>query len=93
MTTKKKPSIQTRLKDALAELSALQQLVAKLQKEAENQKQTVNYHNGRAEKAEHELNQVHAFLDAVPNPPAEKAGEYGQKASAMTRLAVFLSTR
>lgn len=97
MTTKKKPSLQTQLKNAKAELAAAQQKIAQLQKELDSNKGTITYNHGRAERAEGELQQIHAFLDAVPNPPARKTDptvtDYARDVTALTRLTVFLATR
>lgn len=99
MTTKKKPSFQTQLKDAKAELAAAQQKIAALQKEAESDKRMKEHYSSEATGAKAELEQIHAFLDAVPNPPARKTdpvvtGAYGaENVGALTRLTVFLATR
>ncbi|MEG0966729.1 MAG: hypothetical protein RSG92_15275 [Pseudomonas sp.] len=86
--TKRKPALSTQLKASQAEVAALQ-------KKLESSEQHQKWARESADKANTALNDVHAFLDAVPNPPARKAGEegYGAERSLMTRLAVYLSTR
>lgn len=82
----RKPSVTTELRNAKTELD-------KVKNELESLKSQHKWATDARSTAENEPNQIHAFLDAVPNPPADKVGDYGQKASAMTRLAVYLATR
>lgn len=85
----KKPAVSTLLKNALSEVEALK-------KKVESADSTAKWANQRADKAESELQQIHAFLDAVPNPPLRKIElDYGAKqdVSAMTRLSVYLATK
>src|SRR5690348_57354 len=82
----RKPALTTQLKNAQAEIAALT-------KKVETEERNAKYAQARADEAKRELADVHAFLDAVPNPPANKTGEYSQPVSAMTRLSVFLATR
>jgi hypothetical protein len=91
MTTKKKPSLQTRLKNAEALAGEHRLHAEKLQKQLDDKERSLGYANDRAKAAEAEIAQVHAFLDAVPNPPADKLADGYSKVGAMTRLAVFLA--
>jgi uncharacterized protein YhaN len=99
VTTKKKPSLQAQLKDAKIELAAAQQEVSKLQKELESDKRMKDHYAKESADAKAELQQIHAFLDAVPNPPTRKTdpnvtGEYSaSNVAVLTRLTVFLATR
>lgn len=101
MTAKKaiKPSVASQLKNANIELAAAHQKILALQKEAESDKRMKDYHANEAKDAKDELHQIHAFLDAVPNPPARKTdptvtGEYtASNVAVLTRLTVFLATR
>lgn len=101
MTAKKnrKPSVATQLKDAKIELAAAHQKIAALQKEGESDKRMKEHFSKEAEAAKAELQQIHAFLDAVPNPPTRKTdpnvtGEYSaSNVAVLTRLTVFLATR
>lgn len=89
----RKPSIRTQLKAAQAVIAERDQELRARQKELDTTKQMRDHYDNRVKAAEGEIAQIHAFLDAVPNPPAAMTGEYGAKVGAMTRLAVFLSTR
>lgn len=101
MTSKKnrKPSVAAQLKDAKIELAAAHQKIAALQKEAESDKRMKDHYAKEAMDAKNELQQIHAFLDAVPNPPTRKTdpavtGEYtASNVAVLTRLTVFLATR
>jgi hypothetical protein len=93
----KKASLATQIRNERAEAFAVKQKLEKTEKELESSKQSNKYNSDRAQKAEAELEQVHMFLDAVPNPPARKsenAGGYGHtEHSLMTRMSVYLTTR
>lgn len=100
MTTKtKKPSLQAQLKAATAAAAEHKAHADKLQKELDSAKQVREHYSNRADKADAELQQIHAFLDAVPNPPARKTdpavtgGYSADNIGALTRLSVFLATR
>jgi len=93
MTAKKKPSIQKQLTDCRNELSLAQAALAAKQKEFDTLKINQSYHERSATEARNELAQIHAFLDAVPNPPASKAVDSYTPIAAMTRLSVWLATR
>jgi len=82
----RKPALTTELKNVKAELE-------KVKKDLESSKSSHKWSQDRAVAAEKELADIHAFLDAVPNPPTDKTGEYGAKISAMTRLSVYLASR
>jgi uncharacterized protein YlxW (UPF0749 family) len=82
----RKPALSTQLKAAQAETAALQKRIEQFER-------TSKYENDARAKAERELSDIHAFLDAVPNAPASKTTEYSQPISAMTRLSVYLATR
>lgn len=90
MSKTKTPAISAQLKNALAEIEALK-------KKIENTESISRYRDQENTKLSAELGQIHAFLDAVPNPPVRETetGNYGAKVahSAMTRLSVYLATR
>ena len=87
-----KPSIATQLRNAKIENTAQAQEVEKLKKQLADKENLLKYASTRATDAEGEVKQIHAFLDAVPNPPADKLADGYTKVSAMTRLAVYLAT-
>lgn len=98
MSTKtKKPSLNAQLKAAKTEAAEQQLHAASLQKKLDESERMKTHYQGMRDKAEAELNGIHAFLDAVPNPPSRKTNpeftSYAQDVSAMTRLSVFLATR
>jgi hypothetical protein len=66
----------------------------KLAKDLENAETMKKHYYATSEKNSAELSEIHAFLDAVPNPPPTSPGENQyQKLSVMTRLSVFFATR
>lgn len=91
--SKRKPSIATQLKDAKVELAAAQQKIGKLEKDLESEKANRTYASAARDEAQKEVTQIHEFLNAIPNPPADKGADGYTKISAMTRLSVFLATR
>lgn len=81
-------------------IAELQGEVTRLKKELESVKSTNSYHSGRAEKAEAEIEQAHAALDAVPEALARDYDtDYGKKPRALsnrlvgTILAVVRATK
>ncbi len=80
----RKLSTATQLKNANAE-------IAEIKKKLENAESYKKMYQNSAERAEQELEQVHRFLDAVPNPIAREPEQY-KTISAMTRLAAWLAT-
>lgn len=97
MATKKKaPSIPAQLKELRAEHAALQQQAKKLETDLSQKESMRGHYQRTAEKAEAEVEQVHAFLDSVPGAIERKVtGEYGvtTERAAMTRLAAWLAVR
>lgn len=93
MTTKKKPSIQKQLTETRNALAIAESALATKQKELDNTKSTMSHYERSMRDAQSEVAQVHAFLDAVPNPPASKAADGYTSINAMTRLSVWLATR
>lgn len=81
----KKPAVSTQLKQALAKIEELEKKVASAE-------QSQKWAADRARDADNELDQIHAFLDAVPGAISRDAENY-KKHSAMTRLAAWLSVR
>lgn len=82
-----------RKKSTSTQIKELTARAEKAEADCKSAKQHQEWAANRATAAEKELADVHAFLDAVPNPPADKTGEYNSKLSAMTRLSVYLATR
>jgi multidrug resistance efflux pump len=96
MTTKKKPGIQKQLteaRNAPAALAAAEAALAAKQKEIDLTKSEILNYERSMREAQSEAKQIHAFLDAVPNPPASKALDGYTTINAMTRLSVWLATR
>lgn len=81
----RKPALSTQLKAANAR-------IVELEKKLSDTERSVKYNSDRASAADAEVNQVHAFLDAVPGS-IPKEGEGYTKHSAMTRLAAWLATK
>ncbi|WP_040263734.1 hypothetical protein [Pseudomonas massiliensis] len=82
----RKPAASTLLKQA-------NEAIAKLTKELESTKGTISYHQARAIEATKEIEDVHAFCDALPNVvPRKDDNGYNQR-SVMTRLAAWLATK
>lgn len=96
MATKKK-SAATQLKELRIEHAAAEQLVGKLTKERDSEKSSKDVWHKRSEEANNEIEQVHAFIDALPGAIARTVpvGEYGGRIShgLMTRLAAWLAVR
>jgi len=81
----RKPAVTTQLKNANLQIIDLEKKL----KDCEN---TKKWASDRATALENELEQVHSFLDAVPNSIPRDAGDY-KKNGAMTRLAAWLSVK
>jgi septal ring factor EnvC (AmiA/AmiB activator) len=82
----KKPALSTQLKNAQAQ-------IAELEKSLTSSKSSVDYHRRQTEEAQSELNQVHAFFDALPDSLPRRHTETHQPHSAMTRLAAWLANK
>ncbi|MET3631617.1 hypothetical protein [Burkholderia sp. 572] len=81
----RKPAVTTLLKNAQAR-------IAELEKKVEIDTKTIKYHEKRAEEAQAELQQLHAFFDALPGTIPEQDKESYKRNNAMTRLAAWLAT-
>ncbi|CPG63629.1 MULTISPECIES: hypothetical protein [Burkholderia] len=81
----RKPAVSTLLKNAQAR-------IAELEKKAESDASSLKYQQKRAEDAQDELQQLHAFFDALPGTIPEQDKETYKRNSAMTRLAAWLAT-
>jgi uncharacterized coiled-coil protein SlyX len=82
----RKPAASTLLKQANAR-------VEELEKKLTSSESSMKYHSNQASEAQAELNDMHAFFDALPNSIPRKDSESYQTRSAMTRLAAWLATR
>jgi len=82
----RKPAISTQLK-------AAQTRIAELEKKLESAESTRKYISDRENKANEELNQLHAFIDALPGSIKRKNEETYVEHGAMTRLAAWLATK
>lgn len=82
----KKPAISTQLKNAQAQILELEKTLA-------SSKSSVEYQRRQTEEAQSELNQVHAFFDALPDSLPRRHIETHQSHSAMTRLAAWLASK
>ena len=79
------------LNKRVAELTAQADELSKKLKAVES---SLSYANSRSAKAEGELQQVNALLDAMPNAPARKTtDDYPRDLDTMTRLAAWLAQR
>lgn len=75
-------------------LKQAQTEIATLDKELRATKSNLNYAQDARAAAESEVEQIHAFFDAVPGSiPREPEGSYGKKNNAMTRLAAWLAVK
>lgn len=96
---KKGPSQRSLLLAARNEATEHKAHAEKLAKDLESAKGMQKHYSDRAEKADAELSNIGAFLDAVPNPPPRKTdpavtGDYSARdINVSTRLSVFLATR
>ncbi|HDR9199636.1 TPA: hypothetical protein QDB48_000922 [Burkholderia vietnamiensis] len=81
----RKPAVSTLLKNAQAR-------IAELEKQLESEKNQAKWAREGRESAQSEVNQIHAFLDALPGAIAKKNQETYVEHSAMTRLAAWLAT-
>lgn len=92
----KKPSTKTQLNTLKAEHGKLLSDAEKLRKELEQEKNYKKWAEQGRDSAKAELDQVHAFFDAMGEQTVARKtpAEYGQtENSAMTRLSVFLANR
>lgn len=92
----KKPSIKKQLADLKAAHTSLHSDAEKLRKELEQAKNYQKWAEQARDKANGELEQVHAFFDAMGEQTVARKvpAEYGQtENSAMTRLSVLLANR
>ena len=83
----------TEARNAPAALAAAEAALAAKQKEIDLTKSEILNYERSMREAQSEAKQIHAFLDAVPNPPASKALDGYTTINAMTRLSVWLATR
>ena len=82
----RKPAVSTLLKKA-------QEDVARLTKEVESITSNRKYYQEAHTKATNEVEELHAFFDALPNSiPRKDDNGYNQR-SAMTRMAAWLATK
>ena len=95
MATKRTLPLTKQLKVALAEADEHKRHAEKLAKDLETARGSIPYRDKQILDQAKELNDVHAFLDAIPNSPVrDTQGEYSKTVhSLMTRLCVYLSTR
>lgn len=78
------------------QVANLRSNVEKLEKEVANAKSSASTHYQGTQKLEAELEQIHQFLDAVPNPVARQSDDENNYSrvtrSAMTRLIAWLAS-
>ena len=76
------------------EISLLKETIIKLEKEVKSKEDNANTHYKNSKNLEQEIEQIHQFLDAVPNcVERESKGEHSWetiKRAPMTRLAAWL---
>lgn len=82
----RKPAASTLLKQAQAEIE-------KLNKELQSSKSSNTYNTDRANKAVAEVEELHAFFDALPNSISRKDENGYNQRSAMTRMAGWLASK
>lgn len=82
----RKPAASTLLKKA-------QEDIAKLTKDLESAKSSQKYSSDRANELTKEVEEMHAFFDALPNSISRKDDNGYSQRSAMTRMAAWLATK
>lgn len=82
----RKPAVSTLLKKA-------QEDIAKLTKELESANSSKKYSNDRVNNLTKEVEEMHAFFDALPGSISRKAEDGYSQRSAMTRMAAWLATK
>lgn len=82
----RKPAASTLLKKA-------QEDIAKLTKDLESSKSSQKYSSDRAQQLNTEIEEIHAFFDAIPGAISKKAEDGYTQRSAMTRMAAWLATK
>ena len=82
----RKPAVSTLLKKA-------QEDVAKLTKELESSKSSYTYQSARNSELTKEVDEIHAFFDALPASISRKDDNGYNQRSAMTRMAAWLATK
>jgi hypothetical protein len=82
----RKPAVSTLLKAAQAR-------IADLEKKQTQDASSLKYAQEGRQAAEAELNQLHAFFDALPGTIPKQDKETYSTHSAMTRLAAWLATK
>ena len=97
------PALSTQLNSALTKVELLtaerdnlihlRGEVAALTKKLADAEQTKNYYKEQNSGFNKELNEIHSFLDAIPNPPTKTHSDGYTTFSAMTRLSVWLANR
>jgi hypothetical protein len=96
MATKRTLSLTKQLKASVTELAEQKLHNEKLVKDLESKNSSFKYTYDQVQSLRQEIEQVHSFLDAIPNPPSRESSdsEYSKtKHALMTRLSVFLATR
>lgn len=82
--------------DLNSELAAARQLIEKLTKEADSNKNSLTYAQEAREKAQKVISQIDGFLDAVPGGPPRKVprDSYGEMdLDTSSRLMVYLASK
>ena len=82
----RKPAASTLLKKA-------QEDIARLTKELESSKNIAKYSSDRASDLNKEVEELHAFFDAIPGSISRKAEDGHTQRSAMTRMSVWLANK
>jgi len=90
----KKLSVTTQLKNARLEETRLRTTIEELEKKLKSAESTKESFSSMYSKINDDHSQIHAFLDAVPNPPISVMPENQySKLSLMTRLSLYFATR
>lgn len=93
MTTKRKPSMMKRLKDANEANAALTAELERVRKELDNKKLQFESAHARAQNAETEISDLHALIDTLPGAIEKRAPDEYRDRPVMTRLAAWFATR
>lgn len=82
----RKPAVSTQLKTAQA-------MIAALEKKVKEQESTQGWTRAAKETAEREVNDMNAFIDALPGAIALKAEDGYTTRTIVTRMGAWLATR
>lgn len=88
-----KLTVGEQLREAQAKVAGQANEIDALRKELANNKNTIDYMSRNNSEMREQIELVHTILDALPNPPARKYGEYNAEHKIAVRLCVLLAAR